>query len=141
MAGAKANARGHDSKLAVTNKPMKGRKAKAVKDPNKPKRPPSAFFVFMEGFRPEFKAEHPDNKSVAVVGKAGGEKWKSLSDTEKAPFIAIADERKADYEKIIRAYNRKLAGEAEEEESDKSKSEVNDNEDDDVSGEEDEDDA
>jgi hypothetical protein len=28
-------------------KPAKGRKGKAGKDPNKPKRAPSAFFVFM----------------------------------------------------------------------------------------------
>ncbi|GAA0165348.1 hypothetical protein Leryth_013008 [Lithospermum erythrorhizon] len=131
----KASARGNDSKLAVKNKPAK--KVKAVKDPNKPKRPPSAFFVFMEDFRQEYKDKHPNNKSVSVVCKAGGEKWKSLTDDEKAPFIAKADKRKADYEKTIQAYNRKLAGEAEVE-SDKSKSEVEDDGED-GSGEEDED--
>ncbi|GAA0184982.1 hypothetical protein LIER_32270 [Lithospermum erythrorhizon] len=138
-AKSKASARGNDSKLAVKNKPAK--KAKAVKDPNKPKRPPSAFLVFMEDFRKEYKAKHPNNKAVSVVGKAGGERWKSLSDDEKAPFIAKAEKRKADYEKIMQAYNRKQAGEAEEE-SDKSKSEVHDDDDDDEEGsdEEDEDD-
>ncbi|KAG9132336.1 hypothetical protein Leryth_013007 [Lithospermum erythrorhizon] len=137
MTGArsKASTRGNDSKLAVKNKPAK--KAKAVKDPNKPKRPPSAFFVFMEDFRQEYKAKHPNNKAVSAVGKAGGERWKSLTDEEKAPYIAKADKRKADYEKTIQAYNRK-AGEAAEE-SDKSKSEVEDD-DEDGSGEEDEDD-
>lgn len=38
-------------RLAVKSKgaekPAKGRKGKAGKDPNKPKRAPSAFFVFM----------------------------------------------------------------------------------------------
>ncbi|GAA0165349.1 hypothetical protein LIER_20779 [Lithospermum erythrorhizon] len=138
MTGArsKASTRGNDSKLAVKNKPAK--KAKSVKDPNKPKRPPSAFFVFMEDFRQEYKAKHPNNKAVSAVGKAGGERWKSLTDEEKAPYIAKADKRKADYEKTIQAYNRKLAGEAAEE-SDKSKSEVEDD-DEDGSGEEDEDD-
>jgi high mobility group protein B3 len=72
------------------------RKAKAEKDPNKPKRPPSAFFVFMsvldscgfgvlrvrcefvlidfvcfvlcrEGFRKEYKEQHPNVKQVSVV--------------------------------------------------------------------------
>lgn len=70
---------------------------KAAKDPNKPKRPPSAFFVFMydtldsilacyrsiklyfqflsvafvyqyrEEFRKTYKEKHPNNKSVAAV--------------------------------------------------------------------------
>ncbi|KAH9302526.1 hypothetical protein KI387_014109 [Taxus chinensis] len=104
---------------------------KAKKDPNKPKRPPSAFFVFMEGFRKEFKAANPNSNSIAAVGKAGGERWKTMSEEEKAPFDATAKMRKSEYEKAMAAYNNKQEGSAEE--SDKSKSEVNDE---DESGEE-----
>ncbi|CAK7350903.1 unnamed protein product [Dovyalis caffra] len=47
---------------------------KAVKDPNEPKRPGSAFFfVFMEEYREQYENENPKNKSVAAVGKAGGD--------------------------------------------------------------------
>ncbi|KAI3834349.1 hypothetical protein MKX03_030156 [Papaver bracteatum] len=122
------------------------KKEKAVKDPNKPKRPASAFFVFMEDFRTQFKEKHPNNKSVSVVGKAGGDKWKSLSDAEKAPYVAKAEKRKVEYNKTMDAYNKKLAGgsnadDEEEEESDKSKSEVNDeDEEEEGSDEEEEDD-
>lgn len=56
----------------------KGKAAK--KDPNKPKRPPSAFFVFLEEFRKTFKKENPNVKAVSAVGKAGGAKWKSMSE-------------------------------------------------------------
>ncbi|XP_040965819.1 high mobility group B protein 1 isoform X2 [Gossypium hirsutum] len=49
------------------------------KDPNKPKRPATAFFVFMEEFRTSYKQEHPKVKAISAVGKAGGEKWKSMS--------------------------------------------------------------
>uniref|UniRef100_I1J7A9 HMG box domain-containing protein n=1 Tax=Glycine max TaxID=3847 RepID=I1J7A9_SOYBN len=70
-------------KRKASGKPEKSRapkkEKKAKKDPNKPKRPPSAFFVFLEEFRKTFKAENPLVKAVSVVGKAGGEKWKSLS--------------------------------------------------------------
>ena len=109
----------------------------AKKDPNKPKRPPSAFFVFLEEFRKEFKKENPNVKAVSAVGKAGGDKWKSLSNAEKAPYEAKAAKRKAEYEKQIKAYNKKLESTADDgdEESDRSKSEVND-EDDEASGEE-----
>ncbi|XP_022867736.1 HMG1/2-like protein [Olea europaea var. sylvestris] len=143
----KAVVRKTDSKLSVKKGAAAGKKAapkgKPAKDPNKPKRPASAFFVFMEDFRKQYKEKHPNNKSVAAVGKAGGDKWKSLSEAEKAPYVAKAEKRKAEYEKTLEDYNKKTAegAGAEEEESDKSKSEVNDEDDDDEDGSgEDEDD-
>uniref|UniRef100_A0A5B6YMK6 Putative HMG1/2-like protein isoform X2 n=1 Tax=Davidia involucrata TaxID=16924 RepID=A0A5B6YMK6_DAVIN len=147
----KAESKKADSKLSVkkgAGAAKAGRKStkkeKPAKDPNKPKRPPSAFFVFMEDFRKQYKEKHPNNKSVSVVGKAGGEKWKSLSEAEKAPFVAKAEKRKKEYERNMEVYNKKLAqgtNEAEEEEeSDKSRSEINDDEEDeDDSGEEEDD--
>ncbi|KAJ4830967.1 hypothetical protein Tsubulata_049611 [Turnera subulata] len=130
--------------LSVSKKPAKGSKkaGKAAKDPNKPKRPASAFFVFMEEFREQYKREHPKNKSVAAVGKAGGDKWKSLTEDEKKPYVAKADKRKVEYEKQMRAYNKQqVEGPKDEEESEKSMSEVNDEADDeDGSGDEEDDD-
>ncbi|XP_018826262.1 high mobility group B protein 1-like isoform X3 [Juglans regia] len=87
----------------------------AKKDPNKPKRPPSAFFVFLEEFRKDFKKEHPDVKAVSAVGKAGGQRWKSMSDAEKAPYEAKAAKRKSDYEKLMKAYNKKQESTADDE--------------------------
>ncbi|KAI3824240.1 hypothetical protein L1987_05690 [Smallanthus sonchifolius] len=155
MKGAKSKSESKkpDSRLAVKKReaPAKKKtpvkKAKEVKDPNKPKRPASAFFVFMEDFRKQYKEKHPNNKSVSVVGKAGGDKWKSLTAAEKAPYVAKAEKRKSEYDKTLQAYNKKLADgkkdEEDEEESDKSKSEVHDDEeddDDDDSAEDDDDD-
>ncbi|XP_042473950.1 HMG1/2-like protein isoform X1 [Zingiber officinale] len=140
-----------DSKLAVKKgserASKKPRNTKAEKDPNKPKRPPSAFFVFMEEFRKTFKEKHPNNKSVAVVGKAGGDKWKSLSEEDKAPYVTKAAKLKAEYTKKIATYNKneaqggsRPAAIAEEDESDKSKSEVHDDDEDAEGSEEEEDD-
>ncbi|KAH9710620.1 High mobility group B protein 4 [Citrus sinensis] len=153
----KADAVGTDSKLKSKGARAGKRtaKPKAAKDPNKPKRPPSAFFVFIvlnlnlfltklrEEFRKQFKEAHPNNKSVATVGKAAGEKWKSMSEDEKAPFVERAEKRKSDYNKNMQDYNKQLAdgvNAAEENESDKSKSEVNDEDDEEGSGEEEDDD-
>jgi len=142
MKGAKSKAGAKDTKLSVkaAGKKPATKKGKApAKDPNKPKRPASAFFVFMEEFRKTYKEKHPENKSVAAVGKAGGNKWKSMSEAEKAPFVAKADKRKSEYNKTIAAYNKKVAeAPADDEESDKSKSEVEDD-DEDQSGEEEDD--
>ncbi|GLT89436.1 hypothetical protein SLE2022_074160 [Rubroshorea leprosula] len=102
---------------------------KVKKDPNKPKRPPSAFFVFLEEFRSTFKKENPNVKAVSAVGKAAGEKWKSMSEDEKSEYEAKAAKRKTEYEKQMNDYNKKQesAGDGDEE-SDRSKSEVNDEE-------------
>ncbi|XP_062195032.1 high mobility group B protein 7-like [Phragmites australis] len=74
----------------------KGHKsAKKGKDEPKRKRSPSAFFLFMDDFRKEYKAAHPDNKSVATVGKEGGEKWRSMTEEEKKPYFDKVAELKA----------------------------------------------
>ncbi|KAI5663511.1 hypothetical protein M9H77_22834 [Catharanthus roseus] len=98
------------------------------KDPNKPKRPPSAFFVFLEEFRMTFKKENPNVKAVSAVGKAGGAKWKSMTAAEKAPYEAKAAKKKAEYGKLMNAYNKKQESSADEgdEESERSKSEIHD---------------
>ncbi|OMO85089.1 hypothetical protein CCACVL1_10434 [Corchorus capsularis] len=97
---------------------------KAMKDPNKPKRPPSAFFVFLEEFRAVFKKENPNVKAVSAVGKAAGEKWKSMSPADKEPYEAKAKKLKANYEKQMDIYNGKGSAANGEE----SKSEVHDEE-------------
>ncbi|XP_051216801.1 DNA-binding protein MNB1B-like [Lolium perenne] len=38
-------------------------------------------------FRKEFKEKNPKNKSVAAVGKAAGERWKSLSESDSSSWL------------------------------------------------------
>eukprot|EP00252_Welwitschia_mirabilis_P014473 TRINITY_DN317_c0_g1_i11.p1 TRINITY_DN317_c0_g1~~TRINITY_DN317_c0_g1_i11.p1 ORF type:complete len:161 (-),score=50.63 TRINITY_DN317_c0_g1_i11:254-736(-) len=113
--------------LGVTGRRTKPQLGKAKKDPNQPKRPPTAFFVFLEEFRKTFKAENPNVKAVTAVGKACGDKWKKMSAEEKAPYAAKAAQMRVQYDKSMTAYKKKKKN-AEEEESQKSKSEMNDDE-------------
>ena len=142
-----------DNKLSVKKggaakpaaKPMTKKDKAAAKDPLKPKRPASAFFVFMEDFRKTYKEKHPNSKSVADVGKAGGARWKQLTKEEKTPYVEKAEKRKVEYEKNMKAYNKRQAEgpppeEEDEAESEKSQSEVNDEDDDEDGSDEDEDD-
>ncbi|KAL5568546.1 hypothetical protein UlMin_025121 [Ulmus minor] len=107
----KAAIKAENSRRKITKKVNLGKK-----DANKPKRPASAFFVFLEEFRTIYKQEHPNVKAVSAVGKAGGEKWKSLSSEEKAPYEAKAAKRKSEYEKLMTAYNKKQDNSDDEEE-------------------------
>lgn len=131
-------------KLRVVKETPKKRQAKpkVKKDPNQPKRPPTAFFVYLEEFRKTFKQKHPDVKGVAAVGKACGDKWKEMSEAEKAPYLAKAAQKKAEYDVSMTAYKKKQEVDDEgdiPEESDKSKSELNEDDDDDEEDSEDED--
>ncbi|XP_051131889.1 high mobility group B protein 1-like [Andrographis paniculata] len=118
-------------KVAPTADKGKAKKEhKAKKDPNKPKRPPSAFFVFLEEFRKTFKKENPNIKAVSAVGKAGGVKWKSMTKAEKAPYEAKAAKKKSEYEQLMNAYSKKQesSGDEIDEGSEKSTSEVREDE-------------
>ncbi|XP_026396902.1 high mobility group B protein 3-like [Papaver somniferum] len=76
-------------------------------DQDRPERPSSAYFIFMEKFRQAYKEKHPNNRSVCVVGKAGGDRWKSMSDSEKAPYVAMEKQRKIEYLKYWEAHEKK----------------------------------
>ncbi|XP_031737208.1 high mobility group B protein 3-like isoform X2 [Cucumis sativus] len=115
-------------KLKQRKAEMKSTKSKK-KDQNAPKRPATTFFVFMEEFRKTYKEQFPDAKAGPVVGKVGGEKWKSMSDAEKAPYAEKALKRKAEYEIALEAYKNNLncpQNHRMPTESQKSTSEVND---------------
>ncbi|KAF9508806.1 hypothetical protein BS47DRAFT_1320550 [Hydnum rufescens UP504] len=68
---------------ATTEKVVKGTKKRAaVKDPNAPKRPLSAFMFFSKDWRERVKSENPE-ASFADQGKLLGAKWKELDEEEK----------------------------------------------------------
>ncbi|XP_074316762.1 FACT complex subunit SSRP1 [Silene latifolia] len=74
----------------------KKRKPKRKKDPNAPKKPLTAFLAFSQAERENIKKEHP-GIAFTDVGKALGEKWRSLSAEEKAPYEAKAQVDKTRY--------------------------------------------
>ena len=71
------------SKLQKKKKDSEGgggsRKRKAGKDPNKPKRPQSAYFIWLNETRESIKEEFP-GISVTDLSKKAGERWKEVKD-------------------------------------------------------------
>lgn len=84
---------------------MEGRKKK---DPNAPKRGLSAYMFFANENREKVRAENPGIK-FGDVGKILGEKWKILSEKERAPYEAKARADKKRYEEAKAAYASYLA--------------------------------
>uniref|UniRef100_A0A8D1A0B2 High mobility group protein B1 n=1 Tax=Sus scrofa TaxID=9823 RepID=A0A8D1A0B2_PIG len=77
--------------------PPKGETKKKFKDPNAPKRPPSAFFLFCSEYRPKIKGEHP-GLSIGDVAKKLGEMWNNTAADDKQPYEKKAAKLK---EKIL----------------------------------------
>ena len=89
-------------------------------DPNAPKRAMSAFMMFVRDKREEIKRQNP-NASFGEIGKMMGDRWKAMSEDEKAPFVKQSEEDKARYLKEKQEYDARH--EEEESKSDDSSSE------------------
>ena len=65
-----------------------------------PPRPPTAYFVFLNGFRQEYKESHPEAKGSKEVNNQAGEKWRSMTSEDKSPFEVKAKAAKDEYQKL-----------------------------------------
>lgn len=79
---------------------------KRKKDPNAPKRPPSAFFLFCSENRPQIKTDTP-GLSIGDTAKKLGEMWSEQTPKDKQPFEQKAGKLKEKYEKDVAAYKAK----------------------------------
>ena len=93
----------HYEREMKTYIPHKGETKKKFKDPNAPKRPPSAFFLFCSEYRPKIKGEHPGLSSGDVAKKLG-EMWNNTAADDKQPQEKKAAKLKEKYKKDIAAY-------------------------------------
>ncbi|KAG2684798.1 hypothetical protein I3760_10G092300 [Carya illinoinensis] len=102
------------SKVSVERRPKSAIKTKTKHkkkndkyDTNKPKKPPTAFFYFLEDFRKDFQEQNPNVKSMRDIGKACGEKWKTMTYEEKVQYYDIATGKRAEFDKAMADYIKK----------------------------------
>lgn len=84
----------------VSEKPRK-KQAKKEKDENKPKRPPTAFMLYLNANREKIKSDNP-GIAVTDIAKKGGEMWRDLKD--KSEWESKASKLKEDYAKAMKEY-------------------------------------
>jgi len=85
----------------------KGRKTKTSKDPNKPKRPQSSYFLWLGENRSRIKDElvaKKESAKVPDVAKEAGRQWKLVGADEKAPFEEKATVEKQRYKEEMQTY-------------------------------------
>jgi high mobility group protein B2 len=105
---------------------------------DKPKRPLSAYMIWLNSAREQIKKENPGIK-VTEVAKRGGEIWREMKD--KSEWDAKAAKAKEDYEKLVKEFeanggstangNAKKRGKAVKKPAKKSKKAASEDEDDD----------
>jgi len=80
-----------------------GKKKKAKKDPNAPKRNMSAFFLYSCAARPTVKEENPD-ASFGDIARLISAKFKALPEKERKKWDKKAADDKIRYQREMEAY-------------------------------------
>jgi len=91
---------------AAQRKAGKSRKSN-LKDRNAPKKPLSAYFMFLQQIRAnpilvaEIFGDETETTKQSVLAAA---KWRSMTDADRQPFLAQAEQEKMEYEAARRLY-------------------------------------
>ncbi|KIP12760.1 hypothetical protein PHLGIDRAFT_81249 [Phlebiopsis gigantea 11061_1 CR5-6] len=84
-----------------------------LKDPNAPKKPLSAYFMFLQRIRSdpalvrEVFGDETETTKQSVLAAA---KWRSMTDDERKPFLAQAEQEKLEYESARKLYEDGTVG-------------------------------
>merc|ERR1712144_125934 len=65
-----------------------------------PPRPPTAYFMFLNAFRQDYKIRNPEVKGIKEMSREAGEKWRSMDQEDKEPYEMKAKAAKAEYNKL-----------------------------------------
>lgn len=84
-----------------------------IKDPNAPKKPLSAYFMFLQRIRSDpalVKEVFGDETETTKQSVLAAAKWRSMTDDERKPFLAQAEQEKLEYEAARKLYEEGTTG-------------------------------
>ncbi|CAE6484287.1 unnamed protein product [Rhizoctonia solani] len=84
-----------------------------LKDPNAPKKPLSAYFMFLQWIRADparVQDVFGDESETTRQSVLAASRWRELSDGEKKPFLAQAEREKLEYEAVRKEYEERTTG-------------------------------
>eukprot|EP00904_Undaria_pinnatifida_P007712 jgi/Undpi1/4070/HiC_scaffold_16.g07437.m1 len=90
----------YEQELSVYDGPLKVPNKRAKKDPLAPKRAMSAFLHFSQSMRPRLRDTYPEAKNMDM-SKMLGQEWNRMSDEEKLPYQAKAQDDTARYREAM----------------------------------------
>lgn len=98
-----------EKKVVKEKKERKPRKEKKQKDQGGPKRPMSAYMLWLNNSRERIKSENP-GISITEISKKAGEMWRQLGKEEKEEWEGKAAEAKRQYDKAKKEYKESGGG-------------------------------
>ncbi|XP_032383077.1 FACT complex subunit SSRP1a isoform X1 [Etheostoma spectabile] len=96
-------------KVVKEKKERKPRKEKKQKETGGPKRPMSAYMLWLNSSRERIKSENP-GISITEISKKAGEMWRRLGKDEKEEWDTKAGEAKRNYEKAKQEFKESGGG-------------------------------
>uniref|UniRef100_A0A8C4GXR1 FACT complex subunit SSRP1 n=1 Tax=Dicentrarchus labrax TaxID=13489 RepID=A0A8C4GXR1_DICLA len=99
------------AKVVKEKKERKPRKEKKQKDTGGPKRPMSAYMLWLNSSRERIKSENP-GISITEISKKAGEMWRQLGKDEKEEWEIKAGEARRQYDKAKKEYAESGGGSA-----------------------------
>lgn len=102
----KSESKHKESKPKKAKREESSSSKKKKKDKNAPKRPMSAYMLFLNSNREKIKADNP-GIAFTDIAKKGAELWKNVGDA-KEKWENLAKEAKVRYEKEMKEYKEKL---------------------------------
>ncbi|MCJ8733791.1 hypothetical protein PDJAM_G00227710 [Pangasius djambal] len=90
-------------------KERKPRKEKKMKDAGAPKRPMSAYMLWLNANRERIKSENP-GISVTEISKKAGEMWKQIDKSRREEWEKKAEEAKKQYDRAMKEYKESGGG-------------------------------
>merc|ERR1711962_872188 len=109
MMRARRRRRPKKAKVVKEKKEKKPRKEKKQKDTGGPKRPMSAYMLWLNNSRERIKSENP-GISITGISKKAGEMWRQLGKDEKEEWEGKAGEAKRQYDKAKKEYKESGGG-------------------------------
>lgn len=107
--GAKKKNAKKEKKVVKEKKERKPRKEKKQKDSGGPKRPMSAYMLWLNSSRERIKSENP-GISITEISKKAGEMWRQLGKDDKEEWETKAGEAKRQYDKAKKEYKESGGG-------------------------------
>lgn len=93
---------GHMGGMNMNNS---GKPSKPIKDPNAPKKPLSAYFLFTNDERQKIKSEFP-NMGITDIAKETGRRWANIPSDSREHYESRYQESRNQYDQDMTTYNQ-----------------------------------
>lgn len=99
------NSQGNRGQMGGVQINGSGKPAKPIKDPNAPKKPLSAYFLFTNDERAKIKEAYPE-MGITEIAKETGRRWANIGKEDREEYERRYQESRNEYDQAMATYNQ-----------------------------------